>query len=386
MFNLHECNAEYKTDVLPRQNLHPINVNITFYLMSLLRFDEIEETVVSVAWLSMSWRDEFLMWHNNPEYNNITEINLKETEIWRPDILLLNTVEGYQSLETGDRLVTVDSDGIVKWEPGHRFATSCSLQIRKYPFDKQQCSFKFGTWMHYDEVVTLTSVVDAIVQDGFLENGEWKIVSSRAKSNIVRVDGDGMPEYTVMILFKRRTTYYVLTICIPIIVLSILNCFFHLLPPDSGEKISFCLTILLAYMVYISFLSDNLPRTSRTTSYMVIYLSLMICLSSLSVLTSVIVLVFWHKSDENADTTNDMLRDKSKTTRENPTEIIINHVDLDGPKLENGTVHAAEGLKMHDSDCNMKLVAKRIDIVMFLCVSPVTLAATVVVLVLLLRS
>ena len=127
MFNLHEnVMRNYKTGVLPRQNLHPINVNITFYLMSLLRFDEIEETLVSVAWLSMSWRDEFLMWHENPEYNNITEIYLKETEIRRPDILLLNTVEGYQSLETGDRLVTVDSKGTVKWEPGHRYATSAS--------------------------------------------------------------------------------------------------------------------------------------------------------------------------------------------------------------------------------------------------------------------
>ena len=131
----------------------------------------------------------------------------------------------------------------VKHTPVHRFATACNLQISKYPFDSQQCSFKFGTWTHYDEVVRLTSVSDEIILDDFQENGEGEIISSSAESGIVHVEGYGMPEYTVTISFQRRRMYYVLTICVPIIVLSALNCLVHLLPPDSGEKISFCLTI-----------------------------------------------------------------------------------------------------------------------------------------------
>ena len=122
MFNLHTgLMRNYKTNVLPRNDLHPINVNITFYLMVLLRFDEIEETLVSVAWLSISWKDQYLMWSENSEYDNITEIYLKESEIWKPDILLLNTVEGYQSLGSGDRLVTIENNGIVTLEPGAHF-------------------------------------------------------------------------------------------------------------------------------------------------------------------------------------------------------------------------------------------------------------------------
>ena len=385
MFNLHTgLMRNYKTNMLPRNDRHPINVNITFYLMALLRFDEIEETLVSIAWLSVSWKDQYLMWSENSEYDNITEIYLKESEIWKPDILLLNTVEGYQSLGSGDRLLSIESDGIVTWEPGHRFATACNLQISKYPFDSQQCSFKFETWTHYDEVVRLTSVSDEIILDDFQENGEWEIISSSAESGIVQVEGYGMPEYTVTISFQRRRMYYVLTICVPIIVLSALNCFVHLLPPDSGEKISFCLTILLAYMVYISFLSDNLPRTSKTTSYMVIYLSLMICLSSISVLSSVIVLVFWHKSDETANGNEFYKANEAKNGK--LTEFIFQHKDSAESYLVNGEVRSAERLKRRNSESNKKMIAKWIDLIMFISVSTVTLAATVVVIVLLLQT
>ena len=65
--------------------------------MSLIRFDETEETLVTAAWLSMSWQDQFLTWSENPEYVNITDIYL----IWKPDVVLINTVEDYES----DRII-----------------------------------------------------------------------------------------------------------------------------------------------------------------------------------------------------------------------------------------------------------------------------------------
>ena len=105
--------------------------------MSLLRLDETEETLITAAWLSISWVDQFLAWDENPEYANITEIFLKQKEIWKPDILLINTIDDFKDLGSENLLVTVDSSGLVIWEPGHRFNTACSLDINSYPFDSQ---------------------------------------------------------------------------------------------------------------------------------------------------------------------------------------------------------------------------------------------------------
>ena len=73
--------SNYNTNAVPRKDEEPIQVNITFYLMSLVRFDETEETLVSAAWLSMSLREKFLVWSDNPGYENITDIYLKQKEI-----------------------------------------------------------------------------------------------------------------------------------------------------------------------------------------------------------------------------------------------------------------------------------------------------------------
>ena len=289
---------QYDIDVVPRTNSEIINVNISFSLMAFLRFDETEETLITAAWLSIRWNDCLLKWDKHPKYGNITEIFLQQKKIWKPDFRLFNTVETYKNLGSDDLLIKVQSNGNVIWEPGHRFKTSCSLNINLYPFDIQKCSLIFSTWMHVGTVVSIFSLSDEISFDDFEENGEWQLISSRAESILLPGIGYDLPRFIVTLTLQRRTLYYALTICVPIIVLSVLNCLVYLLPPDSGEKISFCLTILLAYMVYISFLTDNLPRTSKTTSYLVVYLSLMICLSFLSVLNSVIVLLFWHKVDK----------------------------------------------------------------------------------------
>ena len=294
--DLHKSLLEYyDTDVIPRKNSEIIHVNMTFNLVSLLRVDATEEVLITAAWLSITWNDCSLKWDENPKYKNITDTYLQQRKVWKPDLRLLNTVETLRTLGSDDFLVKVKHNGNVLWEPGHRFKTSCSLDISLYPFDRKRCFLKFSTWMHVTDLVTIFSLYDEIVFDGFEENGEWKIVSTHSESGYLTGEGYYLPQFTITLTLQRRTLYYALTICVPILILSILNCLVYMLPSDSGEKISLCLTVLLAYMVYISFLSDNLPRTSKTTSYLVVYLSLMICFSFLSVLNSVIVLLYWHR-------------------------------------------------------------------------------------------
>ena len=384
-FDLHNSLLRYyDTDVVPRINLETINVNMSFNLMALLRFDETEETLITAAWLSIRWNDYLLKWDENPNYNNITDIFLQQKKIWKPDFRLVNTVETYKNLGSDDLLVKVKPNGNVSWEPGHRFKTSCSLDINLYPFDSQICSLIFSTWMHLDNVVTIFSLYDDIIFDDFEENGEWRIVSSRAESSLLLVDGDNLPRFIITLTLQRRTLYYTLTIYVPIIVLSILNCLVYLLPPDSGEKISFCLTVLLAYMVYISFLSDNLPRTSKTTSYLVVYLSLMICLSFLSVLNSVIVLLLWHKSDELEEDKHKALQigNGVATQRGRLMDRNMNANSNDG-----GNITEMNGMKDGDvKSANSKTLARRLD--KLLCVGMVilTVATTVIVIALLFKS
>ena len=384
--------SNYNTNVVPRKDEEPIQVNITFYLMSLVRFDETEETLVSAAWLSMSWRDQFLVWLDNPDYENITDIYLKQKEIWRPDILLLNTVEDYVLLGADDRLVEVTSEGAILWEPGHRFRSACCPNINHYPFDTQECELTFSTWTHIDSIVNFKSMTGEIILDDFEENGEWKIIKSSVRSIILQAEDYSLPQFIVTLTLQRRRAYYVLTVCVPIIVLSTLNCLVYLLPVESGEKMTFCLTTLLAFMVYISFLSDNLPRTSKTISYLLIYLCIMIGISFLSVINSVIILLLWHRKDYAGDDKVPKAEDESvtdtedKTCGDNSVKSGLFSVIRSLLAKKTQVYPITDGVEKHSETkrSDWKAVAKKVDKILLVCAISVIVIASVVVFVLLL--
>ena len=53
-----------------------------------------------------------------------------------------------------------------------------------------------------------------------------------------------------------------MNILLPCFMLSVLIMIGFLLPPDSGEKISLGLSVLLAFTVFLVMIADSIPRTS----------------------------------------------------------------------------------------------------------------------------
>jgi len=43
---------------------------------------------------------------------------------------------------------TLFPDGKVQWEPPAIYKSSCTIDVEFYPFDKQLCTLKFGSWTY----------------------------------------------------------------------------------------------------------------------------------------------------------------------------------------------------------------------------------------------
>ena len=295
-----ELLSNYSTNVVPKSTQSErIIINAAFHLLYIVDFNEREETLTSSTWLTLKWKDPFLSWEGQARYENVSAVYLQQNQVWKPDYVLLNSAENIKLLGKSDLGVIVERDGTVLWEPGQTFRSICEVNINLYPFDSQLCKFWFGSWTYYNEIdgnVTLPE----IGLNAYQENGKWEVLGSNGSSGLIAYDYFSQPTLLFKLYLRRRRTYYLLTICIPIMILSIINCLVHVLPADSGEKMSFCMTVLLSYLVFVSFLNDSLPSTSKTVSLLVMYLVLAITLSFLSVLNSVVVLYLWHKS-ENGD-------------------------------------------------------------------------------------
>jgi hypothetical protein len=62
---------------------------------------------------------------------------------------------------------------------------------------------------------------------------------------------------------KGNSGYYLLNLILPIWVLGILNLFVFLLPPESGERVAYSITVLLSIVVFLTITSNSLPGTSE---------------------------------------------------------------------------------------------------------------------------
>ena len=68
----------------------------------------------------------------------------------------------------------------------------------------------------------------------------------------------------ITLQLERRSFFYMFNMVLPCIILMILNVFGFYIPPDSGERLGFFMTILLALVVFLQVLSSSLPKTATT--------------------------------------------------------------------------------------------------------------------------
>jgi len=99
----------------------------------------------------------------------------------------------------------------------------------------------------------------------YVFNGEWELLSIGVKRNeiVYACCVEPYPDVTFSIVIRRRTLYYLFNVVFPCLWLTVLSLVGFWLPPDSGEKITLGITVLLAFSVFMLMIAENMPATSE---------------------------------------------------------------------------------------------------------------------------
>ena len=81
----------------------------------------------------------------------------------------------------------------------------------------------------------------------------------------------------------RNSTYVLLTLAIPMIVIAFLTLAGFLLPAESGEKIGFQITLLLAMIVFLEMVSSSIPIPRQWNESPKLIVCFLICIIILAV-------------------------------------------------------------------------------------------------------
>lgn len=153
--------------------------------------------------------------------------------------------------------------------------------------------------MYQADVEGEVDIDEAIDMNDYYPSFIWDVMSVPAKRNEVRYPCcvEVFPDVTFNLTIRRKTLFYTVNLIIPCVSISFLTVLVFYLPSDSGEKITLCISILLALTVFFLLLSELIPPTSLVIPLIGKYLLFTMILVTLSVVITVGVLNLHYRSN-----------------------------------------------------------------------------------------
>ncbi|CAJ0596268.1 unnamed protein product [Cylicocyclus nassatus] len=294
----------------------PVTIKLKLRLSQIIDVHEIDQIMSCSVWLKQVWTDKRLSW-DPKSYGGVNVLYVPYEMIWVPDIVLYNNADSNYNITISTK-ATLHFSGQVTWEPPAIFKSMCPIDVRWFPFDSQQCYMKFGSWTYsekllrlelldenvrYEEEVNERGVVDniTIAEDGidlsdYYPSVEWDIMSRvgirRSKNYPSCCKESAYNDITYYLSLRRKPLFYTVNLVFPCVGISFLTIAVFYLPSYSGEKVSLCISILVALTVFFLLLIDLIPATSVTLPLIGKYLVFNMIMVTLSVLITVVSLGF----------------------------------------------------------------------------------------------
>ncbi|XP_024947813.1 acetylcholine receptor subunit alpha-type acr-16 isoform X2 [Cephus cinctus] len=290
--------ANYNTLERPVANeSEPLEVRFGITLQQIIDVDEKNQILTTNAWLKLEWHDYNLMW-NVSEYGGVQDLRITPNKLWKPDVLMYNSAdEGFDG--TYQTNVVVSNNGSCLYVPPGIFKSTCKIDITWFPFDDQHCDMKFGSWTYHGNQLDLVlNSEDGGDLSDFIMNGEWYLIGMPGKKNTIMYQCCPEPyvDVTFTIKIRRRTLYYFFNLIVPCVLISSMALLGFTLPPDSGEKLTLGVTILLSLTVFLNLVAETLPQVSDAIPLLGTYFNCIMFMVASSVVLTVVVLNYHHRT------------------------------------------------------------------------------------------
>lgn len=260
----------YNLDSRPVKNAsHSVSVTFALGLNQLLDLDEKNQVLSTSVWIYEEWKDELLTW-SPKDYDGQTALMIPSASIWLPDIFIFNTagpnMNGFVNVN-GSK-VSVRYDGKVRWMVPLMVASACAVDVTYFPYDRQSCEIKFGSWIYDIDQVNIRIDTDKPDLEHYVMNSEYVLENASLHRGVLDSSccpGNGRhPMVGLKVNLRRKSLYYDYIVIAPTIMLCVMTLASFLLPCDRGEKMNIGLTVFLTLYVLQLRIADNVPDTNST--------------------------------------------------------------------------------------------------------------------------
>jgi len=277
----------------PPRGDSPLVIKVSLTLLRILSVDEKNAILATSVWLRMSWNDKNMKW-NSSEFGSINELRVNPKRIWVPDIFLINNAVGSSEVQGALTKVILKSNGNIVWANPAIFKSFCKMNIKYFPFDDQECKLDFGPLTYNRSSNVIQPEKNKVDLQSFVQSGEWLILETNIESSTEVSETGEYSVVTCSIKIRRRTLYYIMNFILPCVLIAVLTVLVFLLPPESGERVSYGITVILSFTILLLMLYEKLPVTSSEYPLIAVYYACTTFQVFIALALCVWVLRFYH--------------------------------------------------------------------------------------------
>uniref|UniRef100_A0A1I8GVX6 C-type lectin domain-containing protein n=1 Tax=Macrostomum lignano TaxID=282301 RepID=A0A1I8GVX6_9PLAT len=230
------------------------------------------------ALAAVVWNDNRLAWRGrfNSSFDSIATVFAPAELAWQPDVSFLDSL----SLQrvSGDRvLLNLTSAGGVAHSQQFMVRFKCRFDMRNFPYDAQRCGVKIGSIMQSSASVRVRMMPASEVEfSGATGSHEFCVQSVFTEEG---AEGE-FPFVRLVVVFSRRSTFYLVNIVIPSLLLLAISTLVFRLPPECGERMSLSVTIVLSMCVFLQLAGSYTPTQSEAVPLLKVKVCLLLMLVS----------------------------------------------------------------------------------------------------------
>ncbi|XP_059159995.1 acetylcholine receptor subunit beta-like 1 [Physella acuta] len=268
-----------------------LEIRFSLALSQIISVDEVNQVMKTNVWLQVYWNDYQIQW--DPEkYGNIGSIRISPDKVWVPDFVLFNNANGNFEVTYKSNCVLY-STSEVHWIPPAIYHSSCSIDVKYFPFDQQVCEMKFGSWTHKGKALKYSfhKNRDKLDLGDYLKSGSWDIIDGPGRIEPIKdnVTGEEREQIIFQFVLRRKTLFYTVNVIIPCVLISFVTVCVFALPAHGGQKITLSISVLFALVVFLLLVSKILPP-SLTIPLIAKYLLFTFIMNVVAIFCTVIII------------------------------------------------------------------------------------------------
>ena len=238
----------------------PTRVEISFYLIDLMKVIDAEETFEADIFFIASWKDSRLKGER--------ERFVPATEVWMPNILVFNKRNVSIDLP---KAVTIQADGTVIYRQRLSGTFGAQFDLHHFPLDAQTLQVRlvnYGT--NEKEVVLVESPEFVAARNPKLSIRDWEVGElSMTADHFYPIPGaQALSTLDVRLDINRLTRYYIVQMLIPLILIVAMSWIpFWINPEIIPTRIGTCVTTVLTLIAFRFMFGSLVPKLPYLTLF-----------------------------------------------------------------------------------------------------------------------